>query len=258
MLTKCQNCNKEFKTYPCKLKTGRGKFCSKACSYPNLVGGFTDGHKYLPMSPEMRKKTNEKLKGKVSWNKDMKMSEEYCKKLSLSSSHRKLTEEEKIKMRERMCKICGLLKSKSKEHICQTVSFWKGKKRPDVSLRQMGSKNPMYGKTHIGWWKGKKFSKETREKMSSNYMGEKNRFWMGGVSYEIYPEGWTKMFKESIKMRDSFTCYICKEVENGVAHHVHHIDYNKKNCDPKNLITLCRRCHLKTNAQTIRVQWGTN
>ena len=24
-------------------------------------------------------------------------------------------------------------------------------------------------------------------------------------------------------------------------------DYNKKNCDPTNLITLCRFCHAKTN-----------
>lgn len=27
-----------------------------------------------------------------------------------------------------------------------------------------------------------------------------------------------------------------------------HIDYNKKNCNPKNLITLCRKCHSKTNS----------
>ena len=28
---------------------------------------------------------------------------------------------------------------------------------------------------------------------------------------------------------------------------VHHIDYDKKNNDPKNLISLCRKCHMKTN-----------
>jgi 5-methylcytosine-specific restriction endonuclease McrA len=26
-----------------------------------------------------------------------------------------------------------------------------------------------------------------------------------------------------------------------------HIDYNKKNCCPENLVTLCKRCHSKTN-----------
>jgi 5-methylcytosine-specific restriction endonuclease McrA len=28
---------------------------------------------------------------------------------------------------------------------------------------------------------------------------------------------------------------------------VHHIDYDKDNLSPNNLITLCRRCHVKTN-----------
>lgn len=30
-------------------------------------------------------------------------------------------------------------------------------------------------------------------------------------------------------------------------HDVHHIDYNKFNCNPENLITLCKSCHVKTN-----------
>ena len=28
---------------------------------------------------------------------------------------------------------------------------------------------------------------------------------------------------------------------------IHHIDYDKNNLDPKNLITLCQSCHIKTN-----------
>lgn len=28
---------------------------------------------------------------------------------------------------------------------------------------------------------------------------------------------------------------------------VHHINYNKRNNNPSNLISLCRRCHSKTN-----------
>ena len=27
-----------------------------------------------------------------------------------------------------------------------------------------------------------------------------------------------------------------------------HIDYNKLNCNPNNLISLCRKCHMKTNS----------
>jgi hypothetical protein len=31
MIKKCKNCAKEFKTYPSKVKIGRGKYCSKDC-----------------------------------------------------------------------------------------------------------------------------------------------------------------------------------------------------------------------------------
>jgi hypothetical protein len=29
--------------------------------------------------------------------------------------------------------------------------------------------------------------------------------------------------------------------------HIHHIDYNKKNCNPNNLISLCMQCHRQTS-----------
>ena len=29
--------------------------------------------------------------------------------------------------------------------------------------------------------------------------------------------------------------------------HIHHIDYDKLNCKPENLITLCHSCHAKSN-----------
>jgi len=32
MIKKCFVCHTEFKTYPSKVKTGRGKYCSKSCS----------------------------------------------------------------------------------------------------------------------------------------------------------------------------------------------------------------------------------
>ena len=54
---------------------------------------------------------------------------------------------------------------------------------------------------------------------------------------------WNKPLKVSIRKRDNYTCQIC--FNEGLI--VHHIDYNKQNCDPNNLITVCRKCHSKTN-----------
>ena len=49
--------------------------------------------------------------------------------------------------------------------------------------------------------------------------------------------------ESNIRERDNYICQICSQYGN----YVHHIDYNKTNCNPNNLITLCIKCHSKTN-----------
>ena len=105
--------------------------------------------------------------------------------------------------------------------------------------------------------KGKKKSKETRERMKKaqtghclseksrqKIKGENSPNWRGGTSFEPYSVDWTDDLKRAIRRRDEYTCQICGREP---AIDVHHIDYDKKNCDPKNLITLCKGCHSKTN-----------
>lgn len=75
--------------------------------------------------------------------------------------------------------------------------------------------------------------------------------------YPLYPKEWTKLLKHSIKLRDNFTCQLCGLIQQGNSFRdsfpVHHIDYNKVNCNSDNLITLCHKCHIKTN--THRKHW---
>lgn len=71
--------------------------------------------------------------------------------------------------------------------------------------------------------------------------------WRGGLSFEKYTTDWTETLKGSIRERDHYTCRLCSGPQIKRLHSVHHIDYDKKNCDPKNLITLCISCHMKTN-----------
>lgn len=73
--------------------------------------------------------------------------------------------------------------------------------------------------------------------------------WQGGKSFESYPLGWNKTFKEQIRYRDEYKCQLCDchEVECNRKLHVHHIDYDKKNLNINNLIALCQSCHMKTN-----------
>ena len=76
--------------------------------------------------------------------------------------------------------------------------------------------------------------------------------------HDIYPEEniewaqfiqtkYTRAFKKirySILERDGFVCRNCKSTKD-IA--VHHIDYDKTNNDPKNLISTCRTCNNKAN-----------
>ena len=91
--------------------------------------------------------------------------------------------------------------------------------------------------------KGKHPSEETKRKMSELKKGEKHWNYQGGKKFEIYPEKFWEL-RQAIRTRDHYTCQLCGKYP---AFDIHHIDYNKKNNEPENLITLCRSCHAKTN-----------
>ena len=72
--------------------------------------------------------------------------------------------------------------------------------------------------------------------------------WKGGISCEPYCYIWLdKEFKESIKERDNYQCQNpdCRGTSERLT--IHHVDYNKKNCGPENLITLCNSCNSRAN-----------
>lgn len=84
---------------------------------------------------------------------------------------------------------------------------------------------------------------------SCSQKGFRSHNWDGGKSFEEYGFEFDSALKERIRFRDKYKCRICgcSQIENGRQLDVHHIDYNKKNNNIKNLITLCRKCHGKTN-----------
>jgi hypothetical protein len=90
----------------------------------------------------------------------------------------------------------------------------------------------------------------------ADHSKENNPNWLGGIGSLPYATEWTEPFRETIRERDNHTCQKCFKTTNNNRNKklcVHHIDYNKKNCSPINLITLCTSCNCKVN--TKRKYW---
>ncbi len=80
--------------------------------------------------------------------------------------------------------------------------------------------------------------------------GEKHSRWAGGLSRYPWPLKFNDSLKRRIRKRDNETCQECG-AKTGLT--VHHIDYDKNNCDDCNLIALCRRCNSRANSN--RREW---
>ena len=161
-------------------------------------------------------------------------------------------------------KITRSKKENYKNNFCPQPSDCQGKW---MSENSKGKNNPNYrgggwkNCTECGKVKWVVASRMDRERhfhskkcaakwYSKNFVGELTPNWQGGKSFEPYPHGWKKALKTEIRSRDGFVCQICgkSQDDNGRLLDVHHIDYNKDNLSEENLISLCRNCHSRTNA----------
>ena len=147
---------------------------------------------------------------------------------------------ELIGARARRRKTCGseecTNKLKSQSHVGDKNPKWrKGK----VHCKRCGAeitKNDRWSRTFcgrkcMGIWQ------------SENLSGENSPIWKGpgNRENETYPPEWNYKLRLKIRRRDDFTCQNCGKRQKGLD--IHHIDGDKWNCNPLNLICLCRSCH---------------
>ncbi len=179
-------------------------------------------------TPEQKKNMSEAKKGCTPWNKNIPCSEETKANISKTLTGR-FTGEDNPNYKNRG----------------ENSPLYKTKHKPEtiekMRVKKMGENNPFYGLEH---------SKEQKEIWSIDRTGEKHPSWIDGRSFEPYPCAWTRLLRESIRLRDGYICQKCgkTEEENEERLSIHHIDYDKDNCNPTNLITLCRSCNAIVNS----------
>ena len=189
-------------------------------------------------SEEHIKKLSDTHKGKIAWNKGKigiyHTSEETKHRLSKALKGHLVSEETRRKLSE----------SHKDNHPSEETKRKMSESRRRENLSKETIKR--MSKSH----KGQHSSLDTEFKKGEN-CGENSPSWLGGKSFEPYTIQFNKQLKELIRSRDNYKCQLCgmSECENVEKLCIHHVDYNKKNCLPSNLISLCRSCHGKTSSK---------
>ena len=142
--------------------------------------------------------------------KGKKFSEEHKKKLSEAHKDKVFSDEHKRKMSE-----SGKRKIFSEEHRKNIGNAGKGRKHSEKTIKNMS--------------------------------GEKSCHWKGGISFEPYPVEFNRILKRKIKERDNYKCKNNDCWNKSKKLTIHHIDYDKQNCNEFNLITTCVKCNSKVN-----------
>lgn len=170
-----------------------------------------------------------------NWKGGITLKKYFCKKCDNKISTRRA-----LYGKVELCRSCSHLgmvfSEERKRRIKESLDRSKNDTRYKKGLHS--SINTEFKKGNSGFWLGKK---------RPDISGKKHFNWHGG-NKRGYPFDFSKELKAIIRQRDNQKCRLCgcPQEECFRKLDVHHIDYDKKNLDPKNLISLCNICHGKT------------
>lgn len=208
----CERCGKEHWVRWQRVRRGQGRFCSLECANEQQV--------------EDNKENWGKENARFHWDKGRNCWYAYWKD-------------------EATGKLASTTKAK-------WLWEWWGKHIPDKYVVTYKDGNPenceidnleiisrsSWNELHLI---GHEVSDETRKKISIAHTGSQD--WMGFVEEKKYP-GFSKRLKKYIKKRDNYICQSCQcDLRKSNRARIHHIDGDKTNPNPDNLILLCVSCH---------------
>ncbi len=197
------------------------------------------------------KKRTQETKDKISnTKKEQCKNPEYRKRLS--EAQKKAWKEGKYNDRKNMKGRIpwnkGLTGEEYKKHFPNGMDgqFKKGNKLSQEHIETL--RRVMKGGNSTSFKKGFKHTEEWKKQNSLRMKGEKHHNFKNWKSKEPYGIEFSNKLKEFIRERNNHTCQECNYTQEQLGYklHIHHIDYNKRNNNPNNLVPLCRSCHMKT------------
>ncbi len=252
--------NTQYYSHLCACGCGGKIEIKKSHKYdgiPKYINGHHfKGKNHLEESKEKirvkalgRKYSEETIQKRVQKLKGQKRTKETRQKISEGNKGKKRTEEQKKAASERVSgenhPMYG--KTRSEETRQKISEAHKGKIVTEETRLKI--RNKALGRKHSEE-ENRKNSERNKGKKNAMYgirrYGEQSPNWSGGTSFEPYAPEFNKDKKQQVLERDNYKCQDPNCDGNHEKLHIHHIDYDKTNNNPENLIALCSSCHAKT------------
>ena len=103
--------------------------------------------------------------------------------------------------------------------------------------------------TKSKWEDGTFGSVDHLQKLSNSLKGKNNPNYIDGRSKKEYSRDFYNM-RLNIRERDGNMCKACDKKVKGLGGHIHHVDGDKQNNDPYNLVLLCSSCHRRVHNES--------
>jgi hypothetical protein len=250
-------------------------FCKCGCgNYTKPGNKFIIGHNQQGKKQSDEEKQKRAISLSKSWANDFKRKKEQSErmsgdnnpakklevreKISIKGKGKILSQEQRKINKEAQLKYWNEHPEKKKEHSNAMKKRWqkkefqeKWKSKMKLVYKSVEVRNKIRAASERLW---------KTEDYINKHSGVNNPNWRGGISGEdLYGKNWKEGLKETIRKRDDYKCQECFTFQNQLSRklHVHHIDYDKENCNSNNLISLCHSCHTKTNNKN-REKWTKN
>lgn len=249
---KCKKCGKEFLRYKCHIQ--KNNFCSRKCS--DTFHTKENHFRYNSINKTCI------ICSKIFSIRKSLSNAKYCSNECKIQGMRARTV-----LHEVVCTYCNKhfkiipsrFKGKSRFYCTRSCAdksrSIQAKERNSILFAQLALQDKKVEiirrkNISIGWENtSEEIKNRKRNSVSKQMSGKNHHNWLGGKSFEPYGLEFNNKLKEQIRTRDKHICQECHHTENQLGYklHIHHIDYNKKNNHPSNLISLCRSCHCQTN-----------